>query len=380
MSFILEATAGGSQARAGRLRLPKGEIETPVFMPVATQATVKALSQEDLAELGADLILANSYHLYLRPGCGVIEKAGGLAAFMGYPGSILTDSGGFQVMSLADLRELSEEGAVFKSHLDGSLHKLTPEKVIRIQAELGSDIWTSLDECPPYPCDEKKAREAMERSMRWAARAGKEYLRQREAGANAMFFPIIQGSVYKELRQRAAEEASASCRDGICIGGMSVGEPKELLWETLSATTSFLPAQKPRYLMGVGTPEDLWDAVHCGADMMDCVWPTRVARTGLAMVRDGRLNILNARFKDDFTPLDSECPCFVCKKYTRAYLSHLMRSKELLAYRLLSFHNVRFLMQIMREIRAAVMAGTFVRAREAFLARYRNLGENTVAA
>ncbi|MBI3548311.1 MAG: tRNA guanosine(34) transglycosylase Tgt [Elusimicrobia bacterium] len=370
-TFSVVAKDGSSQARAGVLRTPRGDVETPVFMSVATQGSVKAMTQEDLRELGARIILANAYHLYLRPGTPVIEKAGGLHGFMNYDGAILTDSGGFQVMSLAKLREITEEGVTFRSHLDGSKHLLTPESVIGIQRRLGSDIWTSLDECLKYPFDEQKATDALERTMRWTERAHASIRRHADSeGKRGMFFPIIQGGTYPALRRRAVEHLATLEYDGISIGGVSVGEPKEKSWEIASLVSSVAPEDKPRYLMGVGTPEDLWDAVSHGVDMMDCVFPTRVARHGMAMTREGRLNLLNAASREDFRPVDPECACRVCKTYSRAYLGHLSRAGEISAMTLLSFHNVYFLMDIASTMRRAIIEGRFDQAKKDFFSKY----------
>ncbi|MBI4424771.1 MAG: tRNA guanosine(34) transglycosylase Tgt [Elusimicrobia bacterium] len=370
MSFTVEAKDPKTRARAGRLTTRRGGVATPVFMPVATQASVKALAQEDLETLGAGIILANSYHLYLRPGCAAVEAAGGLGRFMTYGGSILTDSGGFQVWSLSGLRKVEEEGVTFTSHLDGSRHVLTPESVIEVQARLGSDIWTALDECPSYPCAEAEAERSLARTQRWAERARGEFLRRNALGpGGALYFPILQGSVYPALRRRSAEHALGLSPDGICIGGMSVGEPKELMWATLERAVEPLPEDKPRYLMGVGAPDDLWEAVGRGVDMMDCVFPTRVARNGTVLVRGGRLNIGNARFKTDPGPLDPACGCWVCKRYSRSYLSHLMRASELSSHRYLSYHNMHYTMELMREIRASIVEGRFSEARDRFFDR-----------
>src|SRR5579859_5125318 len=281
-------------------------------MPVATQASVKALDADDLRRLSARAILANSYHLYLRPGVETIKEAGGLHRFMDYDGFILTDSGGFQVLSLSDLREVDDEGVTFRSHLDGSEHRLTPESVIGVQAALGSDGWTTLDECPPYPCAEPAARQALERTMRWLDRSVPVVEAARAAGARSLFFPLLQGGLHPGLRRRSAEHHNACPADGIAIGGFMVGEDKATTWRELAATTALLREDRPRYLMGVGTPRDLWDAAACGADMMDCVYPTRVARSGSVMTRGGRFTVTNGRYRRDFKPLDPECSCFVC--------------------------------------------------------------------
>ncbi|MCX5793908.1 MAG: tRNA guanosine(34) transglycosylase Tgt [Elusimicrobia bacterium] len=368
MSFLVRAQDPSCRARAGVLSTPHGEVETPVFMPVATQGTVKALSQEDLGTLGVRAILSNSYHLYLRPGVEVVRKAGGLHRFMAYDGMILTDSGGFQVLSLADLRNVDDEGVTFKSHLDGSEHRLTAESVIDVQRGLGSDCWTTLDECAPYPADEAHAAAALRRTMAWSDRSVAALQRARDAGAKSLFFPILQGSFHPSLRRRAVEHLQTLPWDGVSIGGLSVGEPKDMTWSTLDLVTSLLPQGKPRYLMGVGTPADLWEAVSHGVDMMDCVWPTRVARNGLAMTRRGRLNICNSACREDFSPLDADCACLVCRRYTRAYLSHLFRAKELLAYRLLSYHNVHLMMETAAAIRRSLYDGCFEVKRREFLA------------
>jgi queuine tRNA-ribosyltransferase len=290
---------------------------------------------------------------------------------MAYDGMILTDSGGFQVLSLADLRKITDEGVVFRSHIDGSEHRLTPETVISVQAELGSDCWTTLDECPPYPATERQAEEALARTMAWTDRSVPELKRRREAGARSLFFPILQGSLYPHLRRRAAEHMARVPADGLSIGGFMVGEEKPRTWEVLAATTELLPREKPRYLMGVGTPEDLWDAVALGVDMMDCVFPTRVARNGQVMTRRGKFNITNSFCRRDFSPLEPGCSCFVCRRYSRAYLAHVFRAKELLAYRLLSFHNLHVMHEIARVIREAILQGRFEGERKAFFANFR---------
>ena len=357
-------------ARAGILHTPRGPVETPVFMPVATQASVKALDSDDMRRLGCRAILANSYHLYLRPGTQTVKEAGGLHKFMDLDTFIITDSGGFQVLSLADLREVDDEGVTFRSHLDGSEHRLTPESVIGVQAALGSDGWTTLDELAPHPSDEAHVRRALERTMLWIDRSVPAVAAARQAGAKSLFLPILQGGFYPDLRKRAIEHMNSVPADGVSIGGFMVGEEKEMTWRVLTETSASLRPDRVRYLMGVGTPRDLWDSVACGVDMMDCVYPTRVARTGQVMARDGKFNVTNARFRRDFTPLDPTCACFVCARYTRAYLGHLLRAKELAAYRLLSYHNLHFMHTIMNEVRASILAGRFASARQDFLKRY----------
>ncbi|OGR83581.1 MAG: tRNA guanosine(34) transglycosylase Tgt [Elusimicrobia bacterium RIFCSPHIGHO2_02_FULL_57_9] len=372
MSFKLLATDKKTKARAGILKTPHGEVQTPVFMPVATQASVKAISQEDLATLGVKAILANSYHLYLRPGTAVIRAAGGLHRFMGFDGMILTDSGGFQVLSMSDLRKVNDDGVTFRSHINGSTHVLTPQKIIEIQSELGSDCWTTLDECPPFPSDEKQARQALERTMKWTDLSVPAFQRFKDNGHSPLLFPILQGSFYPELRRRAAEHMTTVPHDGVSLGGFSVGEPKDLTWSTLDHTTNLLAQDKPRYLMGVGIPEDLWDAVALGVDMMDCVWPTRVARNGQVLTRFGKFNITNSAYRQDFDPIDKDCRCFVCGKYSRAYLGHLFRARELLVHQLISYHNLYLMAEIMSLIRKAILTGAFEESRKAYLQTYRN--------
>lgn len=373
-AFKISARDG--RARAGVLITAHGPVETPVFMPVATQGAIKAMSQADLEELGVRAILANAYHLYLRPGTELMRKAGGLHRFMNYPGAILTDSGGFQVMSLSQLCTMSEEGATFKSYLDGSMHTFTPENVIDIQEKIGSDMWTSLDECIKYPVEESRARQALELTMRWTERASRQYQSKLAARADLppetrpLFFPIIQGSLFPELRRTAAEHIAAIPHDGVSLGGFSVGEPKPTTIEVLGRTLEHVGADKPRYLMGVGTPEELWNAVELGVDMFDCVWPTRVARHGGAMVHTGRLNLLSAASREDFRPLDPDCSCKVCKVHTRAYLAHLYRANELTVGSLVSYHNVHFLVSMMRRIRASILEGRFAAARKEFFEKH----------
>ena len=370
---VFTVTARDGRARTGLLKTRHGVVETPVFMPVATQGTIKALDSGDMEALGISAILANSYHLGLRPGPEVVEAAGGLHRFMGGAPAILTDSGGFQVFSLADMRKVDDDGVTFKSHLDGSSQYLTPESVIDLQARLGSDMWTTLDECPPHPCSDEVARRALERTMRWTDRSAPAFRTADERrGGGHLFFPILQGSTRPELRVRAAEHIVTAQPHGVAIGGFAVGEPKELTWPVLTAAVDVLPEGLPRYLMGMGTPEDLWDAVAVGIDMMDCVWPTRVARNGLVMTTAGRINIKNAAFRTDQRPLDPGCACPTCRRYTRSYLSHLYRAGELSAYRHLTLHNVWLNLETMKRIRAAIAAGRFEVERKLFLDKYQN--------
>jgi queuine tRNA-ribosyltransferase len=367
IAFRLEA--GGHGPRAGLLSTPHGEVSTPVFMPVGTQATVKTLAPADLREVGATIILANSYHLYLRPGVARIAAAGGLHRFMAWDGPILTDSGGFQVFSLGGLRKLDDEGATFRSHLDGSEHRLTPESVMRAEERIGADIIMALDECPPADADRAHAEAATERTHRWAARC-------REAHATeSALFGICQGGMFSDLRRRSAAAIAALDFPGNAIGGLSVGESKGLTWPLLEASVSALPDAKPRYLMGVGSPEDLVEGVRRGVDMFDCVLPTRLARNGALFTPDGRVNIRAARFAAQDTPLDADCDCSTCRTFTAAYLHHLFRCEELLGYRLATVHNLRFLIRHMERMRAAILSGSFDAYAADFLARYQTVDE-----
>jgi len=345
--FRLEASDGA--ARAGVLTTAHGSVETPVFMPVGTQAAVKALAPEELQACGVRIVLANAYHCYLRPGQRIIEKAGGLHAFMGWGGSMLTDSGGFQVFSLADLARVDDDGYHFASHLDGSRHTFTPESVAALQAALGSDIAMVLDDCAPAGVTPERAREAADRTLRWAARAMAARTR-----ADQLTFAIVQGSTFVELRRAHARRLAALDFPGYAIGGLWVGEPKTLGMEMVRATCGELPAEKPRYLMGVGTPEDLLACIACGVDMFDCVYPTRCARHALGLTGEGRVNLRNAKYRDDFAPLDRTCDCAACVHHTRAYLAHCFHAGESLGPRLLSLHNVAFLTRLARDARNAI--------------------------
>ena len=371
--FEVVARDPGSKARVGRLRTRRGVIETPVFMPVATQATVKTISSEELKGAGATALLSNSYHLSLRPGELLVGKAGGLHRFMNWDGAILTDSGGFQVFSLAAFRKLSEEGVSFRSHIDGSERMFTPESVIAIQDALDSDMWTCLDHLPHGKSGEAEAERALRQTQRWSRRAlasYKEAMARRES--KTLLFGIAQGAIYPHLRKQAVEDLLEQGFQCLALGGFSVGEEKQALWDTLQATTEHIPAGVPTYLMGMGDAPDLWEAVARGVDMMDCVWPTRIARHGLVMTLDGRLQIKNARFREDFGPIEAGCDCLACRGYSRAYLGHLYRAEEGLAARLLSLHNIRFLIRLTAVIKENIRAGTFVSARKAFLERYQN--------
>jgi queuine tRNA-ribosyltransferase len=358
-------TAVGT-ARAGVLNTPHGAIETPVFMPVGTQASVKSVSPHELRDLKAQIILSNTYHLYLRPGSEVVEKFGGLHRFMGWDAPILTDSGGFQVFSLSHNRKIDDGGVTFKSHIDGSTHRFTPEMVVSVEEQLGADIIMVLDECTPYPSSYEYNRQALARTHAWAERSLKAQTRQDQA-----LFGIVQGSTFADLRRESAQALSSLDFPGYAVGGLSVGESKEEMHHMLEETTPLLPYNKPRYLMGVGSPEDLVECVARGIDMFDCVLPTRVARNGALLTRDGRLPIKSSRFALADRPIEEECDCYACRHFTLGYIHHLYRAEELLAYRLNSIHNLRFMTRIAGEMRAAILNGSFPQYREDFLARYK---------
>ena len=343
-------------ARAGRFRTDHGTVETPVFMPVGTQASVKAVEQRELQELGAGIILANTYHLYLRPGTDIIREAGGLHRFMNWPWAILTDSGGYQVFSLTDLRKLGDDGVTFRSHLDGSSHLFTPEGVVGIQRVLGSDIMMVLDECAPYPCDEDYARRSNDLTVRWAARC-REAVEVQPAlyGRSQALFGIVQGSVFPEIRQESVRALAALNFDGYALGGLAVGEPVDTMYEITALCTVMLPAEKPRYLMGVGTPENILESIGRGIDMFDCVLPTRNGRNAMLFTRRGALNLRNASFKADFAPVDAECDCYTCRNFSRAYIRHLVQAKEVLALQLATIHNLTFYLGLVREARRAIL-------------------------
>lgn len=356
-------------ARRGRIYTPHGIIETPVFMPVGTQATVKAMTPDELKEMvNAKIILSNTYHLYLRPGDELIAEAGGLHKFMNWDRAILTDSGGFQVFSLADLRNITEEGVKFKSHLDGSSHFISPEKSMSIQNNLGSDIMMVFDECCPYPATYEYTKASMERTTRWAKRCIEAHKNPDRQG----LFGIVQGGMYKDLREESAKQLVELDFPGYAVGGLSVGEPAELMYDILSYTTPFLPEDKPRYLMGVGTPDYLIEAVLRGIDMCDCVLPTRIARNGTAMTSHGKVVVRNATFEKDWTPLDSECDCYTCTHYTRAYIRHLIKAGEILGARLLTIHNLRFLVRLMENVREAIEQDRLLEFRDDFYKKYYN--------
>ena len=366
-SFTIDAECPATWARAGTLQTAHGTIQTPIFMPVGTQATVKSIAPEELRAAGTQIILSNTYHLMLRPGSELVAEFGGLHSFMHWDGPILTDSGGFQVWSLGHLRKLSEDGVTFKSHLDGSAHMLTPERVMQIEAELGADIILPLDICAAYPCAPLEARAAMERTHRWEERAllAKEHYNPAQA-----LFGIVQGAFEPELRRQSAEIIGNMPFPGLSIGGLSVGEPKAMMWEMLNVVTPALPRNKPRHLLGVGSPEDLVMGVSLGMDMFDCVLPTRVARHGGLFTRQGRVSIKGARFRAEHNPIEVGCDCYTCRNYSAAYIHHLARTEEQLYYRLGSIHNIRFMVRLASELRTAILAGTYVTFRDEFLANY----------
>jgi queuine tRNA-ribosyltransferase len=366
----VEATAEGTKARAGVLRTPHGVIKTPVFMPVGTQGTVKGLSSNELTQAGAGIILANTYHLYLRPGHDVIREAGGLHSFMNWGAAILTDSGGFQVASLAGLREITEDGVKFTSHIDGSTHFLGPEAAVAIQEALGADIMMAFDECVRYPASYDYVEEANMRTVKWAERCKEAKTRGDQA-----LFGIVQGGVFPDLREESAKALVRIGFPGYAIGGLSVGEPKDEMLIALESAIAHLPEDKPRYLMGVGTPWDFVEGVARGVDMFDCVLPTRIARHGTAFTAQGKVIVRDKPYERDFSPLDPLCDCIVCRNYTRAYLRHLIRAKEMLGARLLSYHNVYFFIKFMRDIRCAIVNGTFPQVRKDFLRLYGTIGE-----
>jgi len=355
-----------TNARLGILETPHGVIETPVFMPVGTQATVKAMTPEELKEIGATIILSNTYHLYLRPGHKIIEKAGGLHRFMNWDRAILTDSGGFQVFSLNSLRKITEDGVEFRSHIDGSRHFFTPEKVIEIQNALGSDIMMSFDECAPYPADYDYVKKSMELTIKWAER-GKRAHKNTEKQA---LFGIVQGGTYEDLRKECAQRLVDMDFPGYSIGGLSVGEPKNVMYDIVDLTTEYLPEDKPRYLMGVGSPDDLIEGVIRGVDMFDCVLPTRIARNGTVFTSKGKLIVRDAPYAEDFSPLDEECDCYTCRNYSRAYIRHLFKANEILAARLATIHNLYFLIKLMERIREAIRQDRLLEFKKQFFKKY----------
>jgi queuine tRNA-ribosyltransferase len=360
-SFTLLGKSSECKARVGELNTLHGTIRTPVFMPVGTQATVKAMTPENLIEIGAQIILGNTYHLFIRPGHELIRSFGGLHRFMHWDRPILTDSGGFQIFSLQELAKISEEGASFRSHLDGAALFLSPEEAVRVQEALGADIIMALDTCIPYPADRDQASKATALTARWAKRC-----RQTQGTSGQLLFGIVQGGMFPDLRREAIEELVAIGFDGYALGGLSVGEPKELMYEMLAASADHLPREQARYLMGVGTPEDLVEGVYHGIDMFDCVMPTRNARNGMLFTSQGRLVIKNACFREDQRPLDEHCGCPVCRHYSRAYLRHLFQSREILAYQLNTIHNLHYYCTLMADMREAICEDRFLAFRHNF--------------
>ncbi|HUL44139.1 MAG TPA: tRNA guanosine(34) transglycosylase Tgt [Bacteroidota bacterium] len=358
MKFTLHGTDGS--ARTGEVVTEHGTFRTPAFMPVGTQGSVKAVPQSVLEEIGVEIMLSNTYHLYLRPGTGILTEAGGLHRFIGWNHPILTDSGGYQVFSLSDLRTIEEEGVEFKSHLDGSRHKFTPELVVDIQRVIGSDIMMVLDECTPFPCEKEYAAESNELTLRWAERCRKQFRNSPPVyGHLQALFGIVQGSVYEDIRRRSASALSEMDFEGYAIGGLAVGEPADLMYEMVSVCTGILPKEKPRYLMGVGTPENLLESIERGVDMFDCVLPTRNGRNAMLFTAQGTLNITNAKFKSDHSPVDAHCSCPTCRRYSRAYIRHLFQVNEILALELASVHNVFYYQQLMRGAQEAIRINRF---------------------
>lgn len=372
MDFHVINRDSSCEARRCRITTLHGSVETPVFMPVGTQATVKSLSPDELESLGARMILGNTYHLYLRPGAERIERLGGLHRFMHWSRSILTDSGGFQVCSLAKTRKIEEEGVVFQSHIDGSRHAIRPEDAIRIQNQLGSDIIMCFDECTAYPVDRPYASDSVRRTIRWARRC-----RKVQNQPNQALFGIVQGSVFSDLRALCLERLMEIGFDGYALGSLSVGESKEEMYQVLEAMAPLMPADCPRYLMGVGTPEDLVEGVHLGVDMFDCVMPTRNARNGMLFTWDGDIRIKHSRYADDGNPIDEDCACYTCRRFSRAYLRHLYMARELLVYRLNTLHNLHFYLNLMAEMGKAIESGTFREFRRQFHSR-RNRGKESI--
>jgi len=366
-----------SRARSGQLITTRGVINTPCFMPVGTQGTVKTLSPQELEEAGAEIILSNAYHLFLRPGMEVIKNAGGLNQFISWPKPILTDSGGYQIFSLALLRKVTDEGVNFQSHVDGARHLLRPEDVINIQQTFGSDIMMPLDECVHYPCSKNQAEVALRRTVDWARRSKLVHSQQsivhsQKSGNCGLLFGIVQGATYEDLRRECAERIIEIGFDGYALGGISVGEPKHLSYNIVDFTAQFLPADKPRYVMGVGLPEDIIENAGQGIDMFDCVVPTRYGRNGTAFTSEGKLIIRNAAYIRDWGPLDKRCQCHTCKHFSRAYLRHLFNTDEMLGLRLVSLHNINFYLRLMRDIREAIARDKFTEFKKEFLNSYNN--------
>ncbi len=362
LNFTVNHTDKSSKARVGEFITDHGVVQTPIFMPVGTQGTVKAITQRVLEnDINAEIVLSNTYHLYLRPGAAILEKAGGLHQFMNWNRPILTDSGGFQVYSLSDLRKLKKDGVEFRSHLDGSTHFFTPQKVIEIQRSIGSDIMMVLDECTPFPCEYEYAKKSQELTSEWTVLNKKAFDETKPLYGNQQYlFGIVQGSVYKDLREASVKDLVKMNFDGYAIGGLAVGEPTETMYELVNFTTDFMPVDKPRYLMGVGRPENILEAIALGVDMFDCVMPTRNARNAYLFTSKGIVSMRNAAYKDDMDPLDKECDCYTCKNFSKAYLRHLFNSKEVLALELATIHNLTFYLNLVREARKRIVNGSFI--------------------
>jgi queuine tRNA-ribosyltransferase len=370
VKFTLEKTDADSKARAGVIRTAHGEIETPAFMPVGTNATVKALSARDVWDTGARMVLANAYHLYLRPGMEVIAEAGGIHRFANWDGSVLTDSGGYQVYSLGDLRKITDDGVHFKSHLDGSAHFFTPEKVIDIERAIGPDIMMAFDECPPSNAEREIVERAVKRTVAWADRCMDRLAETNVLhGYDQSLFLIVQGGTHRDLRESCSQELVAMDAEGYAIGGLAVGEPNEVMYEVTDWTTDILPLEKPRYLMGVGTPADLLESIERGVDMFDCVLPTRNARNGQLFTRNGKINIRNAKWKNDCSPIDPETNSYASQNFSKAYLAHLLNANEILGLTLATMHNVAFYEQLVREARKKILDGTFIEWKASVLDR-----------
>jgi len=367
LKFSLNIQDSATSARTGELTLPHGKVKTPVFMPVGTLGTVKAMSPGELENIGFDIILGNTYHLYLRPGDELIKNAGGLHSFINWNRNILTDSGGFQVMSLQQFRKITEEGIEFQSHIDGSFHLFSPERVMEIEHNLGADIIMVLDECAPHPCTKEYAKESAEMSLRWAERCK---FKHEQLGGEQSLFGIVQGSIYDDLREENAKNLISIDFSGYAIGGLAVGENKEDMLRIVNLMDKILPKEKPRYLMGVGTPLDLLENIERGVDMFDCVMPTRHARNGQAFTRDGRLTVRNGKYKEDFRPIQENCNCYACRNFSRAYIRHLINVKEILGVRLTTMHNLTFYNTLIKEIRESINNNNFSEYKNNFIERY----------
>ena len=368
--FVPRARDRVTRARTGAVELPHGRVDTPAFMPVGTNATVKAIGPDSLAEIGFRIILANTYHVFLRPGHEIVREAGGLHGFTGWRGNFLTDSGGYQVFSLAPFRKIAEEGVRFRSHIDGASHFLSPEDVVDVQTALNSDIQMQLDYCTPWGTEEREAKRALRLTTEWARRAKSRWIERRGEGYRGELFGIVQGNFYKELRAQSAEEILSFDLPGVAIGGLSVGEPHEVFAEYLAHVSALLPDDKPRYLMGIGTPEYILEAVENGIDLFDCVFPTRVARNGLLFTNHGPLSIKKAEYEHDFHPIDPECGCRICSHYSRAYLRHLYKNQEILYSMLATYHNLFFLHNFVQRIRYSIEHGEFTAFKRDFLKTY----------